>query len=160
MAHNLCYSTLVRRGDVAKLKPEQVTKSPTGARRAKCRGELERRGGSDQRRKGRVQPSREKVPSIGRELHCHPAPTSAAECALWFIDSCARAGDVFVKAETHKGILPQAWPAGSAVACTHLTPCSTHNHVHRVLPVCEALLPPSPFIFADPRGAARGAQEG
>jgi len=45
MAHNLCYSTLVRRCDIDKLKPEQYGRSPTG--------------------------------------------------------------DVFVKAETHKGLLPQ-----------------------------------------------------
>ena len=30
MAHNLCYSTLVRRADVAKLAPEAYAKSPTG----------------------------------------------------------------------------------------------------------------------------------
>ena len=30
MAHNLCYSTLVRRGDLAKLDPDAYAKSPTG----------------------------------------------------------------------------------------------------------------------------------
>ena len=30
MAHNLCYSTLVRRSDLAKLNPDEYGKSPTG----------------------------------------------------------------------------------------------------------------------------------
>jgi DNA polymerase delta subunit 1 len=77
MAHNLCYTTLVRRQDVGKIAPEKYGKSPTG--------------------------------------------------------------DVFVKADTHKGILPQAPappppprpPAPPAACCRRPAPSSPRPRPRR-----------------------------